>query len=62
MVAYPFNSNTWEAEAGRSMSSRIAGLHREFQDSQGYTEKLFWKKKKQKQQRKQNKNKKRKEN
>ena len=42
-MAHAFNPRTWEAEAGRFMSSRPQGqpgLQSEFQDSQGYTEKL----------------------
>ena len=39
LVVHTFNPSTWEAEAGRSLSSRPPGLHREFQDSQGYIEK-----------------------
>ena len=41
-VARASNSSTWEGEAGRSL--RVGGqlgLQGEFQDSQGYTEKLF---------------------
>jgi hypothetical protein len=38
VVAHTSNSSTWEAEAGRSVSSRPARTT-EFQDSQGYTEK-----------------------
>jgi hypothetical protein len=33
VVAHAFNPRTWEAEAGRFLSSR------QFQDSQGYIEK-----------------------
>ena len=33
-----FNPSTWEAEIGRFLSSRPAGLQNEFQDSQGYSE------------------------
>jgi hypothetical protein len=55
-VAHALNPSTWEAEAGRSLSSRPAwsGLQSEFQDSQGYTEKpcLGKKKKKRKEGRK----------
>jgi hypothetical protein len=40
MVAHTFNPSTWEAEAGRFLSSRPACLQSEFQDSQGYTKKL----------------------
>jgi hypothetical protein len=39
MVAHTFNPSTREAEGGRFLSSRPAGLQSEFQDSQGYTEK-----------------------
>jgi hypothetical protein len=39
VVAHAFNPSTWEAEAGRFLSSRQPGLQSEFQDSQGYTEK-----------------------
>ena len=46
MVAYAFDPSTWEAEAGRFLSSRPAGLQSEFQDSKGYTEKPCLKKKK----------------
>jgi hypothetical protein len=38
VVAHAFNPSTWEAEAGRFLSSRPA-WSTEFQDSQGYTEK-----------------------
>jgi hypothetical protein len=38
VVAHAFNPSTWEAEAGRFLSSK-PGLQSEFQDSQGYTEK-----------------------
>jgi hypothetical protein len=38
-VAHAFNPSTWEAEAGRFLSMRPAGLQSEFQDSQDYTEK-----------------------
>jgi hypothetical protein len=44
VVAHAFNPSTWEAEAGEFLSSKPAGLQSEFQDSQGYTEKLSWKK------------------
>ena len=44
MVAHAFNPSTQEAEAGRFLSSRPAGLQSEFQDSQGYTEKPCLKK------------------
>ena len=39
VVVHAFNPSTRESEAGGSLSSRLAWLHREFQDSQGYTEK-----------------------
>jgi hypothetical protein len=39
VVAHAFNPSTWEAEAGRFLSSSQPGLQSEFQDSQGYTEK-----------------------
>jgi hypothetical protein len=42
VVAHTFNPSTREAEAGGFLSSRPA----EFQDSQGYTEKLCLEKKK----------------
>jgi hypothetical protein len=40
-VVHAFNPSTWEAEAGRFLSSVRGqpGLQSEFQDSQGYTEK-----------------------
>ena len=39
MVAHSFNSSTWEAETGGSLWVQDQpGLHREFQDSQGYVE------------------------
>jgi hypothetical protein len=44
-VAHAFNPSSWEAEAGRFLSSRPAWLQSEFQDSQGYTEKPCLKKK-----------------
>jgi hypothetical protein len=37
--------STWEAEAGRFLSSRPAWSKSEFQDNQGYTEKLCFEKK-----------------
>jgi hypothetical protein len=40
MVAYAFNSSTLEAEAGDFSVRGQPGLQSEFQDSQGYTEKL----------------------
>jgi hypothetical protein len=43
VVAHAFNPSTWEAEAGRFLSSRPA-WSTEFQDSQGYTEKRCLKK------------------
>jgi hypothetical protein len=42
VVAHTFNPSAWEGEAGTFLQS-------EFQDSQGYTEKLCLGKKKQKQ-------------
>jgi hypothetical protein len=39
VVVHIFNPSTWEAEAGRFLSSRPPGLQSEFQDSQGYMEK-----------------------
>jgi hypothetical protein len=44
VVAHAFNPSTWEAEAGRFLSSRPAGLQSEFQDSHGFTEKPCLKK------------------
>jgi hypothetical protein len=44
MVTHAFNPSTWEAEAGRFLSSSQPGLQSEFQDSQGYTEKPCLKK------------------
>jgi hypothetical protein len=38
-VAHAFNPSTWEAEAGRFLSSRPAWSTSKFQDSQSYTEK-----------------------
>jgi hypothetical protein len=38
-VVHAFNPSTWEAEAGRSLSSRPAWSTSKFQDNQGYTEK-----------------------
>jgi hypothetical protein len=38
VVAHAFDPSTWEAEAGRFLSSS-PGLQSEFQESQGYTEK-----------------------
>jgi hypothetical protein len=44
VVAHTFNLSTWDAEVGRFRGQ--PGLQSEFQDSQGYTEKLcLWKKK-----------------
>jgi hypothetical protein len=41
VVAHTFNPNTWEAEVDRSLWVRgQPSLQSEFQDSQGYTEKL----------------------
>jgi hypothetical protein len=37
VVTHTFNPSTWEAEAGRFRSLRLAWS--DFQDSQGYTEK-----------------------
>jgi hypothetical protein len=54
VVVHAFNPSTQEAEAGGFLSSRLAGLQSEFQDSQGYTEKpCLEKNKKQKQTNKQ---------
>jgi hypothetical protein len=47
VVAHTFNSSTWEAEAGRFLSSRQK-LQSEFQDSQGKTKKPNQNKTKQK--------------
>jgi hypothetical protein len=44
LKAHALNPSTREAEAGGFLSSRPAGLQSEFQDSQGYTEKLSQKK------------------
>jgi hypothetical protein len=45
VVAHTFNPSTWEAEAGRFVSSKgQPGLQTEFQDSQGYRETLSQKK------------------
>jgi hypothetical protein len=56
-MAHAFSPSTWEAEAGRFLSSRPATqLQSEFQDSQGYTEKSCLKNnQKPKQQQQQNK-------
>jgi hypothetical protein len=51
MVTHAFNPSTWEAEAGEFLSLGPAwstDLQSEFQDSQGYTEKLSRKTKKKK--------------
>jgi hypothetical protein len=40
VVVHACNPSTWEAEAGRFLSSRPA-WSTEFQDSQGYTEKPY---------------------
>jgi hypothetical protein len=40
VVAHAFSPSTWEAEAGRSLSSRPAWSTERVQDIQGYTEKL----------------------
>ena len=47
-MAHTFYPSTWEAEAGRFWVRGQPGLQSEFQDSQGYTEKLCLKKTKQK--------------
>ena len=47
MVTHAFNPSTWEAEASGSLWDQgQPGLQSEFQDSQGYTEKLCLRKKK----------------
>jgi hypothetical protein len=46
VVVHAFNPSTWEAEAGRFLSSRPA-WSTEFQDSQDYTEKSHLEKTKQ---------------
>jgi hypothetical protein len=48
VVVHAFNPSIWEAEAGGILSSVRGqlGLHSEFQDSQGYTEKSSLEKKK----------------
>jgi hypothetical protein len=56
VVAHAFDPSTWEAKAGRFLSSRPTWSS-EFQDSQEYSEKTCLKNKKQKQKQKQNKNK-----
>ena len=41
-VVHTFNASTQEAQAGRSQWVQVQpGLHSKFQDSQGYTKKLF---------------------
>jgi hypothetical protein len=41
MAVHAFNLSTWKAETGRNLSiSSQFGLHREFQNSQGYIETL----------------------
>jgi hypothetical protein len=41
MMVHTFNPRTWEAEAGESLGVQDQpGLPSEFQNSQGYTEKL----------------------
>jgi hypothetical protein len=45
VVVHAFNPSIWEAEAGEFLSSRPA-WSTEFQDSQGYTEKLCLEKRK----------------
>lgn len=45
MMTHHFSPSTQEAEASRSLQVQgQPGLHREFQDSQGYEEKLYLKK------------------
>jgi hypothetical protein len=52
-VAQAFNPSTWEGRGRRiSEFEAKAGLQSEFQDSQGYTEKLSWKTKKKKKRKK----------
>lgn len=36
MVVHTLNPSTWQAEAGRSLGLRPAGLHSKFWDNQGY--------------------------
>jgi hypothetical protein len=48
VVLHAFNPSTWEAEAGRFLSSSQPGLQSQFQDSQGYRETLSRKTKKKK--------------
>ena len=53
MVVHAYNPRTQEADAGGSLSSRVQGqpgLQSEFQNSQGYTEKLCLEKQQQQQQ------------
>jgi hypothetical protein len=59
VVAHTFNPSTREAEAGGFLSSRPAWstLQSEFQDSQGYTEKLCLGKKKRERERRKRKKK-----
>jgi hypothetical protein len=57
VVPHAFNPSTWEAEAGKFLSSSQPVLQNEFQDSQGYTEKLCLKKPKKKKKRKEKKKK-----
>jgi hypothetical protein len=40
VVVHAFNPSPWEAKAGGFLNSGQPGLQSEFQDSQGYTEKL----------------------
>jgi hypothetical protein len=51
VVAWAFNPSTWEAEAGDFWVQGQPGLQSEFQDSQGYTEKLCFEKPKKKKKR-----------
>ena len=53
VVVHTFNPSTWEAEAGRFLNSRPAGLQSEFQDSKSYTEKPCLGKEKKKKKKKQ---------
>jgi len=47
VVVHPFNPSTQEEVTGRQITEFEASLvYREFQDSQGYTEKPYLKKKK----------------
>lgn len=41
-MAHIFSPSTWEAEASLFKGTYI-GLHRQFQDCQGYTKNLSWK-------------------